>query len=200
MRDGRIVKDVRSADPLDAAQALAGLPLLPDREGDIDPTAGRTGLSGTDGIPDGSVPWSVYPMMALGDVVGELAAASYVAFILHLDAAYAAWAAVVFGELTKAWVGARWPQGASRRRNGSDLRWQMAFGYTFGVTGLGLAGVVALAMRPDSAQWLGVHAFVDIAATLLARGWPVLLAAVAASVTGIVLLRYLLLTLFSPRR
>jgi hypothetical protein len=200
MRDGRIVSDNRTPNPVDAAEVLAGLPPLHIAEDDAEPTAGRRGLSRADVAISGSVPWSVYPKMWLGDLCGELVAASYVVFILHLNAVSAAWASIVFGEVAKAWAGARWGRRAAVRFTTSDQRWQMAFGYTFGVTGLGLAVVTATAMWPRPAQWFGLHVVMDSVAGVLARGWFVFLAAVAASVAGIVLLRYLLLSLFVPRR
>jgi putative ABC transport system ATP-binding protein len=200
MRDGRIVSDTRAPNPVDAAEVLARLPPLHDGQDDAEPAAGQRGPLRADIGISGSVPWSVYPMMWLGDLCGELAAASYVAFMLHLDAASAAWAGVVFGEVTKAWAGARWARRASRRPSTSDQRWQMAFGYTLGVTGLGLTVLTAIAMSPRPAQWLGLHILLDSVAGVLARGWFVLLVAVSASVAGIVLLRYLLLSLFVSRR
>jgi hypothetical protein len=138
--------------------------------------------------------------MWLGDVSGELAASSYVVFVLHLSAASALWPAAVFGEVTKAWVGARWGRRSLGNPMTADERWRVAFAYTFGVTGPGLAVLTALAVWPRSAQWFGLLFVLESVAGVLARGWLVFVAAISGAVAGLVLLRYLLLSLLAPRR
>jgi hypothetical protein len=139
-------------------------------------------------------------MMWLADATGVLAAASYVVFILHGSGASALWAAAIFGEVTKAWSGARWCRRSLGRPMSSDQRWHVAFGYTLGITGLGLALVTAAAMWPRVAEPSGAHFLLDAAAATLGRGWFVFATVIAAAVAGIVLLRYLLLSLLAPRR
>jgi putative ABC transport system ATP-binding protein len=200
MRDGRIVSDARSPTPIDAAAVLAQLPPLGDGEDSAGPAGGRLGRATVVAAGSSSVPWSVYPMMWLGELSGELLAASYVALILRLNPVYAVWAGVLFGELAKAWAGSRWLRRTFRSAVTPDQRWHVAVGYTIGVTGLGLAVMTSLAMWSRTAEWLGLHVVLDFVGGVLARGWLVFVPAVAGTVAGIVLLRYLLLALLSPRR
>jgi putative ABC transport system ATP-binding protein len=191
MRDGRIVTDVVQDRPLDAAAELAAL--SPGDDG-----AGKA-HGDDEGVPagrraGGPIPFGVYAMMALGDVLGSALGAAYVAAVMGLELKTHAWAPLVAGELTKAWVGARW----ARRRVGhpatSDQRARMALWYTLLWTaplmGLVTFSPVPAPGKPD-----------PLAHLTAASGHPAgILAVLALVVSGLVLLRYLLLTLFNPRR
>jgi hypothetical protein len=109
---------------------------------------------------------------------------------------------VLAGEVAMAWLGAR----QARRRLGApataDQRARMAYRYTMVVTGGALAAAIAtLALVPVRA---GVALLLDPVLETADRGMmdgSVRLAAgVLAIFVGTVLIRYLLLTAFNPRR
>jgi putative ABC transport system ATP-binding protein len=197
MRDGLVVSDVRQDEPLDAAEELARLP-APDDSSVT--SAGDEGRVAGPGL-GGPVPFSAYAMMALGELLGIVAMALYLAFVLRIGVWTHFWAAALSGEMAMAFVGARW----GRRRLGhpatSDQRVRMAFGYTVAVTcstafGAGVVltrwHVAAVARPLDALQALADRGAVN--------GALVLAALVFMSLGVAVLLRYLLLTLLAPRR
>jgi putative ABC transport system ATP-binding protein len=197
MRDGLVVSDVRQDQPLDAAEELARLP-APD---DASPkSAGDEGRVAGPGL-GGPVPFSVHAMMALGELLGIVAMVLYLAFVLRVGVWTHFWAAVLAGEITMAFAGARWGRRRLGRPATSDQRVRMAFGYTLAVTcstvfGAGLVltrwHVAAMARPLDALQALADRGAVN--------GALVLAALVFASLGVAVLLRYLLLTLLAPRR
>jgi putative ABC transport system ATP-binding protein len=199
MRDGRIVSDVVQEAPMNAAAEIARLP-LPD---DADEASGGAlaGLDarGASGGAGGPVPLSVYAMMWLGDLAGEALAAAYVGLVLHRSVLELSWLARVAGEISKAWVGARWARRALGRPATSDQRLRMALWYTVVVTGGGIALFLAaiLALPASvSAMFAGV---MDGVARVAEQGWAVLAALVFAGLGFAVLLRFLLLSSFGPR-
>ena len=147
----------------------------------------------------GPVPLSTYPMMLLGELLGVGLALAYVGFVLQLDVVRGLWFARIFGEVTKAWAGSRWMRRQLGRPATSDQRVRAALWYTCAVSG-GAVGLVLTAMltlplpaRMSEGLWSGVLAG--------AQHGPVVLAAVVFVGTScLVLLRYLLLTTFNPRR
>jgi putative ABC transport system ATP-binding protein len=196
MRDGQIVSDARQERPMDAAAELAALPrpddsaAAPQRADTKAATAAQTG---------GPVPLSTYPMMLLGELLGTGLALAYVGLVLELDVLRGLWFARIFGEVTKAWAGARWMRRQIGRPATSDQRVRAALWYTCAVSG-GAIGTVLLAMltlplpaRMSEGLWAAVLAG--------AQHGPVVLAAlVFVGTSCVVLLRYLLLTTFNPRR
>jgi hypothetical protein len=108
------------------------------------------------------------------------------------------WLRALVGELTKAWAGARWSRHALGRPPTRDERVRMALGYTVVVTcGLGSAMLAALLWLPSKMPWLVASA--ERVTHALSHG-PLEVGGVAlVAMGGAVLLRYLLLTLFSPR-
>ena len=146
----------------------------------------------------GPVPFGVFGMMALGALLGLLLGGSYVGVVLQLGVMKYAWISLASAEVAAAWVGARWV----RRRLGhsptSDQRFRMAFWYSIVELALGAAVFLTLVFSMGSQHWLdGAFAVLAQAA---APGSPVLVAVVFVSVCFTVLLRYLLLTAFNPRK
>ncbi len=197
MRDGQIVSDVRQAQPMDAAAELAALPRAEDPAA-TPLRAGATAAAAA-ALSGGPVPFSAYPMMLLGEVLGEGIALAYIGLILELKVLSYLLAARIFGEVTKAWVGARWVRRTLGRPATSDQRIRLALGYTVtvsgGAVGLLLAAMVALPLpaRATDGLWTSVLA-------AAANGPVVLAALVFVGIACLVLLRYLLLTTFNPRR
>jgi putative ABC transport system ATP-binding protein len=195
MRDGIIVSDVVQDAPLDAAAALAAVP----------PDATPNTLQVSEAAESakqrlgGPVPFSVYPMMWLGDVLGFAAAAAYVTVVLGLALGKAAWLPLLAGEVAKAWIGARWLRRRLGRPSTSDQRVRVALWYTLGLLSLVAVTLVTMitafkaALRPSAP-------ILDLLGELVTRGtlWPVIGVAGIAACLG--LLRYLLLSLFNPRR
>jgi putative ABC transport system ATP-binding protein len=202
MRDGRIVSDVAQDAPLDAAQELASR-AAPD---------GGTGPARTEADSAAlwavrareSVPWPVYAAMFFGSRlgVGGARAVFAIAGVAGGGAGLFVTAQVV-GLVFEAWSGAA----SARRRLGypptSEQRARMAIGYTMG-TGVLMA---ALLLVVAFARWLKLEAALTQASLLAAltdrvspRGSAGILLAGLIFHAAIALLRYLLLTLFNPRR
>ena len=200
MRDGRIVSDVVQEQPLDASSELARLP--PTEDAANAPTLQGVGLEGDHPAArvGGPVPWSVYAMMWLGDLAGEALVAAYVAFVLRLSVVEFLWVGRIAGEIGKAWLGARWARRALGRPSTNDQRVRMALWYTMTITcGATAALLLAAVVLPSSiaSKLAGV---MDVVTRVSERGWTVLIAVVFAGIGCVVLLRYLLLSLFNPRR
>jgi putative ABC transport system ATP-binding protein len=187
VRDGRVVSDELQAVPLDAAKALAELPPPQVYEPPEALSARGNVLLERLAAP---VPFAIYPMMLLGALAGALAGVLYGALVLDQQAGWITALAMVLGE---AWVGARW--GGRRLGYGltTDQRGRVALYYTafvtFPLTGLALALAVrklpvALTDRID-----------QLTRARMAFG----LLAVLLVLAALALLRYLLLTLFTPR-
>jgi hypothetical protein len=147
------------------------------------------------------VPLSVYGVMALGEFLGIQATVLYLALVLRVGVWKHVWVALLAGELAKAFAGARWARRRLGRPATSDQRVRMAFGYTLAVTCplLFLNGVIAARWRV-AAMARPVDALQALADRGAVHGALVLAALVFASLGVAVLLRYLLLTLFAPRR
>jgi putative ABC transport system ATP-binding protein len=196
MRDGRIVSDVLQPNAIDAQRELAALPPVDDSPGAAAQSVEQQGNEPASGRP---IPVSVYAMMLLGEVGGGIIAALYVAWVLGQSPPRVLWLRALVGELTKAWAGARWSRRVLRRPPTRDQRVRMALGYTLVVTcGLGSAMLAALLWLPSKTPWVAASA--EQVTHALSRS-PLELGGLAlGAMGGMVLLRYLLLTLFSPRR
>ena len=162
MRDGCIVTDVRQDRPMDAAAELAALPRADDSA-----TAPRGASDATELAAariGGPVPFGVYPMMLVGELLGEAVALAYMTLVLELDSTKALLGARLLGELGKAWLGARWVRRSLGRPATSDQRVRMALGYTLAVTGGAVC--TALVVLPPlplpalalSGVWTGIAA------------------------------------------
>jgi putative ABC transport system ATP-binding protein len=198
MRDGRIVSDVVQDAPVDAAAELASLP-LPDTgagESRADDTA-DAGASAKARV-GGTVPFSVYPMMLLGEVLGAGAMALYVRLVLGVHEGRFMLLPPLAGEIGKAFLGARW----ARRRLGGpttpDQRVRMALGYTITTLSVQAALLVAIVMLLPMAQSRLIPLLDHIPSGGAVAGAEVVCGVLAVTVF-LVLLRYLLLSLFNPQ-
>jgi putative ABC transport system ATP-binding protein len=183
MRDGRIVSDVAHERPMDAARALADLPppeenKLGSHDAAEDPVEAARRRVG------GPLPGSVYAIMKLCFALGLALGAAYAVLVLGGPSLYAALAGAVLldGMLT-----IRYARRAVGRVVTTDQRARMALWGTPGILTVAL-----LVVAWSRGAWLR-DAFTRTPPTLLFVGGVLLFAAVA-------LLRYLLYTLFAPRR
>ena len=188
MRDGRIVSDVRQATPEDAAASLEALP-----SAEVHAAAGPATetLNARDRLRimlGGPVPAVVYLAMAVGAAAGALVGMAYNTFVLDQDVV---WLPPLLAVLGEAWVGARF--GAKRVGHPLtvDQRVRVAVGFTCAVT-LPLFAIVAWFFLP----WKIVERALQLSSPQIAIALGVGIVAVLATV----LLRYLLLALFAPRR
>jgi putative ABC transport system ATP-binding protein len=196
MRDGRIVSDERQDAPLDAAAELERLPQVDAAGSDAAGTGhdARAAARGA-GRP---IPFSVYPMMLLGSLGGAAAAMSYVGLVLRLSVGKYFLIPLLAAELAGAWAGARW----ARKRLGFpaavDQRARIALTYTLAVTGLSLVASPFFRGPQKLAMLTGNNVFAPLAHS---AGQLTGLLVVCTAILGVAsLLRYLLLTLFNPRR
>jgi len=187
VRDGRIVTDVRQAEPLDAAKALAALPppqVYAVADGELDPLEEERRRQAA------PVPFAVYPMMFLGALVGVMTGALYGAVVLGQQVP---WIVATGGVLGEAWFGARWGKRRLGHSLSSDQRGRVALYYTalftFPVVAVGvvaMASSIPVAVTDQIDQLSHARLALVLVVVLLALG-------------SIALLRYLLLSLFSPR-
>ncbi|HEY3820791.1 MAG TPA: ABC transporter ATP-binding protein [Polyangiaceae bacterium] len=202
MRDGRIVTDVVQDEPMDAAAELAQL---------AKPEAGSSELvSATDPArleasrSRAPVPKLTYGAAWVGSRLGVLFAKIVfgIAAVARPDAVGFFIAASLFGLLCESWRAAR----SARRRLGypltNDQRVRLALWYTLITGSLVTALVVLLTFAAPSAL-AGLSAwslFATLSLRLSGRGAAVIVAGGVIFHGALVLLRYLLLTLFNPRR
>jgi putative ABC transport system ATP-binding protein len=196
MRDGRIVTDVVQDEPLDAAAELKTLPRADDvpaaaahKSDARELAAARVG---------GPVPFGVFAMMALGAVLGLLIGGAYLDLVLGLGVLRNFWFALAVAEVGQALLGARWARRHLARSPTSDQRFRMAFWYSIVELTVAAGIFLGVVLSMGSQHWLdSSFAFL---ATAVAPGSLFLVATVFVSVCFTVLLRYLLLTAFNPRR
>ncbi|HEY5146227.1 MAG TPA: ABC transporter ATP-binding protein [Polyangiaceae bacterium] len=196
MRDGRIVTDVVQGEPLDAAAELEALPRADDGPAPSAHLSDSRDLAAARvGEP---VSFGVFLVMALGSAFGWILGAAYLSLVLSLGIANHAWFALLASEVALAWFGARWARRSLGHPATNDQRFRMAFWYT--VVPLTAATIlfVAFVLLAGYQRWLDpTFAVLGRAA---ASGSAVLAGVVFATVSCTVLLRYLLLTAFNPRR
>jgi putative ABC transport system ATP-binding protein len=196
MRDGRVVSDVLQDEPLDAASELANLPRADDAAPAVVHLSDARELAAA--RIGGPVPFMVFLMMALGTGLGFTAAATYLRWILSLPMAGHGWFPLLAGELGAAWVGSRWARRTLGHPATSDQRFRMAFWYTVAPITVSAAVFVAFVFLVGYHKWLDpTYAFLARAA---ASGTGLLVAVVFGSMCCAILLRYLLLTAFNPRK
>jgi putative ABC transport system ATP-binding protein len=201
MRDGRIVSDVVQDAPMDAAAELEALP-PPDAGGTLARTEmDEAGLAAARSRE--RVPFSVYVWMAVASRVSL----GFVRLLFLLAGAPAAaehaalfFAAQAFGLGCEAWAGAV----VARRRLGyppsSDQRVRMALWYTLSTGALATAALIAAMFAFPAKTFGSFWLLAALAERLSDRGVPMMLGGGLVFYAALVLLRYLLLTLFSPRR
>jgi putative ABC transport system ATP-binding protein len=194
MRDGRIVSDVAQSAPVDAAAQIARMP-----EPDADPARpAQQPASAT--LHTRALPLSVFGIMLLGELAGTGIAAGYASLLAGFGAIKAFWLQRLLGECTLAWAGSRWARRVLSRSPTRDERVRMALGYTSGVT-LGMGGaMLAVTLLLAHGRPTRLEAITNAFEHLSARGAPVLVAVVCLAAGLLVLLRYLLLTLFGSKR
>jgi putative ABC transport system ATP-binding protein len=202
MRDGRIVTDVVQDQPMDAAAELAQL-ARPETGGtDLVTEADPAHLAAT--RSRAPVPKLVYGAAWLASRLGVLFAKVVfaVAAVANPEAVGFFIAASIFGLLCETWRASR----SGRRRLGypltSDQRVRLALWYTLVTGALVTALVVALTFAaPAALQGLsGWSLLATLSLRLSGRGPAVIVGAGVIFHAALVLLRYLLLTLFNPRR
>jgi len=193
MRDGRVVSDVVQECPLDAAAELRALPPADEDVGALSSLRPPEEVESAAARAGGPVPFGVYAMMWLGDLLGSGVGVTYVAIVLQRSPVAGALVWIATGELGKAWLGARWARRSLGHPATSDQRVRMALWYSIPVTA-SAAMLGALEARPKS-----VPPSVEWLVPGVASLWRVGVCMVAV-IVFLVLLRYLLLTLFNPRR
>jgi putative ABC transport system ATP-binding protein len=202
MRDGRIVTDVVQDQPMDAAAELAQL-ARPETGGtDLVTEADPVHLAAT--RSRAPVPKLVYGAAWLASRLGVLFAKMVfaVAAVANPEAVGFFIAASSFGLLCETWRASR----SGRRRLGypltSDQRVRLALWYTLVTGGLVTALVVALTFAAPAALpgLSGWSLLATLSLRLSGRGPAVIVGAGLIFHAALVLLRYLLLTLFNPRR
>jgi putative ABC transport system ATP-binding protein len=200
MRDGRIVSDVVQDDPVDAAAELEKLAPQHTGGGLARSVADEVDLSAMRARE--RVPAAVYAWMFVASRLGV----GFVRWLFFLAGVGAEGrvgpltAAQGLGFLLEGWAGAA----SARRRLGypltSEQRARLALSYTV-ATGIGATLLVLGAMFAHKeallAPWSLVATLTD---RVLSRGAAPMLAAGLVFHAALVLLRYLLLTLFTSRR
>jgi putative ABC transport system ATP-binding protein len=202
MRDGRIVTDVVQDQPMDAAAELAQL-ARPETGGtDLVTEADPARLAAT--RSRAPVPKLVYGAAWLASRLGVLFAKVVfaIAAVAHPEAVGFFIAASSFGLLCETWRASR----SGRRRLGypltSDQRLRVALWYTLVTGAVVTALVVGLTFAAPAALTAlsGWSLLATLSLRLSGRGPAVIVGAGLIFHAALVLLRYLLLTLFNPRR
>ncbi|MGH7434298.1 MAG: hypothetical protein ACRENE_01325, partial [Polyangiaceae bacterium] len=200
MRDGRIVSDVRQDDPLDAEKELASLPSAEPQASEGD--AGRSHGSSHEGVaPRGHkpVPAASVAVMWFAGVVARTSMSAYLSLGLQLGATPVATAVVslLFAELASAYFGSR---SLHRRLGGapsSEQRLRAAVWHMLFVAAPIGWGLFALSFVPSFANKPWVAGPLERLAALGSRGVPFAALVLSACFAVLVLLDYLLLTLFA---
>jgi putative ABC transport system ATP-binding protein len=201
MRDGRIVTDVVQSEPMDAAAELAKL-----TSGDEGAGAAASAKPGEEHAAaatlGGPIPFSVYPVMALVLLAGTIAGFQYLALGLNLRGAGHSllWMSALLGECAAGWVGSRWLRRRLGRPATSDQRVRVALWLTAGLSAAAVGLVVGASYSSSILARDWFQRLLDEVAGVAQRGAPIVVVVSLASVGLLVLLRYLLLTLFNPRR
>jgi putative ABC transport system ATP-binding protein len=203
MRDGRIVSDVVQDQPVDAARELANVPppdaggVLPHRELDEGEIKARRTRQ--------PIPFRVFTSMLIGSKLA-LAFARVLLGIagVAVQGQFGLLVAMhALALLAESWRGAT----VGRKRLGypmtNDQRVRLALWYTVGT---GVAGVLVVlgatfgkmfALLPHLGSWSLVALVAD---RLAGRGVATTIGALAGFHVAVILLRYLLLSMFNPRR
>ena len=193
MRDGRIVSDVVQEKPQDAAAELRALPPPNDQANALDVVALDPAAEARKRL-GGPVPVSVYFMLPLGLLLGYVVGLVYARFVVASASNIIPFALAVLGE---SFIGARFARRRLARPLTVDQRVRIATWYT-AASYIVLFGIVFATSVMSPAAF-------DAAAKSVARApasafsAPILggfLLAFAATA----LLRYLLLSLFNPRK
>jgi putative ABC transport system ATP-binding protein len=186
VRDGKVVSDVRQDEPVDAAAELAALPppqvfaQSKDEEATLSPEALVKRRLG------GKVPFAVFAMMLVGLLAGALVGAMYNGIVLGQNVPWIVLLTAVLGE---SFVAARYGRRKLGKPLTSDQRVRLSLWYTLVTSGV-LAPLLYWQVPKLPVQLL------DHLDSFRTAGIAALVALVLAT---LVLLRYLLLSLFTPR-
>jgi putative ABC transport system ATP-binding protein len=190
MRDGRIVSDVVQQSPLDAAAELARLPPPDEGSGPKSKRDDDDGDARLRGI-GGPVPFAVYAAMFGGALLGQVVGIAYSAIVLGQRVA---WIPPVLSLLFECFIGARYARRRLGRLLTRDQRWRMALWYTIGLA----------AITGPLIAWLVIPklpgTFAEKFDHITSGGVALVLVAIIVGLGLLAVVRYLLVTLFSPRK
>jgi hypothetical protein len=133
-------------------------------------------------------------MMVLGQLLGAAVGATYVAAIMGASPGKFAWLFGLVAEAAAAWLGVRRARKVLGHPATNDQRARIALWYTLGTCAV-MALLVWMAPAPAPGQ---ADRFAGL--QTLAAHRPTFAGIVALFFVFVALLRYLLLTLFNPRR
>jgi len=190
VRDGKIVSDVRQAAPIDAAKELAALPPPVEYEVQADAEAASDPIEAMRARLGGPVPWIVYLAMLGAFLGGYVLGTLYNAIVLGASNAVIP---IASGVLVECWVGARFGRKRAGKPLTLDQRARLAIWYSVGVAALAalVGGWMILPDVPPSVIGPDVLTSARVATALVG---------VLLFVATTALLRYLLLTLFAPKK
>jgi putative ABC transport system ATP-binding protein len=203
MRDGRIVSDVVQDEPMDAAAELAQLAKPEAGSSELVSSIDPATLAAT--RSRAPVPKLTYGAAFVGSILGVLYGKLVfaIAGVVHPAAAV-----VANGVGLLVW--ARFAARSGRKRLGypmtNEQRIRLALWYTLGASALvlGLITAVTFAMPGGASTFfqglVGWSLVADLTTRLSSRGAAVIVGGVVIANAALVLLRYLLLSLFNPRR
>ena len=184
VRDGRIVSDVVQATPLNAAKELADLPPPDTSVGNANPEAERDPLQAARARLGGPVPFMVFFVMFLGALLGAIVGLIYNSVVL---AQSIGWITAGLSLLGESFVAARFARRRLGRPMTNDQRSRVALWYT----------VATAVMAAPILVWR----LPKLPPAVIARFESVSSAAILFAALGaMALLRYLLLSLFSPKK
>ena len=186
-RDGRIVTDVRQETPLDAAAALAELP-VEDHHGASSADDAADPVLAARRRLGGPVPAVVYAAMMAAGIGGVVLGILYAKFVLDAPSTLVP---VIFGFVLEALVAAWFGGKRLGRALTSDQRVRIAITYTLIVACL-LAPAFALGWMPGSRRLL------DRLDALSSGGAVAALGVTLLALATVALARYLVLTALSP--
>jgi|GEM_PF-213202 len=190
VRDGKIVSDVRQDAPMDAAKELVALPPPVEHEAPVDAEAASDPIEALRARLGGPVPGLVYLAMLGAFFAGVLVGMLYNGLVLGAKNAVVP---LVCGVLLESWVGARYGRKKVGKPLTLDQRARLAVWYSVGAAAFTalVAGWMVLPSIPPSVIGPDQLSSARVATTL---------GAVLLFVAATALLRYLLLTLFTPKR
>ena len=186
-RDGRVQTDIVQEQPLDAAKALAELPLPQDGpsrgslEEEEDPVLAARMKRG------GPVPFAVYAAMFFGSLFGALAGLAYNGLVLGDKVMWIVLAVAALGE---SFLGARVGKRKLGRPLTNDQRARVGIVYTLATVALAAPYFLYRVPQPIASRLEGLSVGALTATALV----------FVLGVAALALLRFLLLSLFAPKR
>ncbi len=185
---------------MNAAAELAALASRDEADGAAESRHAGDESHAAGASPGGPVPFSVYPVMLLALVAARASTALYLARALNVSGGRISfWLPALVGELGAAWAGSAWLRRRLHYPPTSDQRVRVATWFTAvpAAAALGLMFAASYVSFISAKEWLQ-RGLAMVAG--LAQRESVVVVVLFASVGLLGLLRYLLLTLFNPRR